>query len=85
MRGKRCARRGPGRSLDSALAGDEVVIVIEGSMVLVLDLPTGEERHALRAPQVVIVPAGVWHSADVEDRAVALFLTLGEGTQNRPR
>ena len=33
----------------------------------------------------VINPPGVWHTADVDDRATVLFVTAGLGTENRAR
>lgn len=66
--------------------GDEVVICIEGSMVLTQEYPDGHtETHRLDAGDYAINPPGVWHTADVEGRATAIFITAGEGTQNRPR
>ena len=32
-----------------------------------------------------INPPGVWHTADVDGTALALFITVGEGTTHRPR
>ena len=32
-----------------------------------------------------INPPSVWHTADVDDAATALFITAGDGAQHRPR
>ena len=32
-----------------------------------------------------IDPPGAWHTADVDGSALALFITVGEGTTHRPR
>ena len=32
-----------------------------------------------------INPRGAWHTADADEPVVALFITPGEGTQNRQR
>lgn len=66
-------------------AGDEVVLCTTGSMVLHLETADGGESVALEPNQYAIVPAGTWHTADVEDAATALFITPGRGTQHRPR
>lgn len=66
-------------------AGDEVVIATEGEMTMRLDEPGGVRTVHLPAGQAVVVPRGVWHTADVPERCTALFLTPGAGTQNRSR
>ncbi|KWV95009.1 MULTISPECIES: cupin domain-containing protein [unclassified Erythrobacter] len=66
--------------------GDEVVICIAGEMVLTQEFPGGRrESVTLTAGEYAINPPGVWHIADVEDEASAIFITAGEGTQHRPR
>lgn len=67
-------------------AGAEVVICTAGAMVLVQEFADGRcERTALAAGDYAINPAGVWHTADVAERATAIFITAGEGTQHRAR
>lgn len=66
--------------------GSEVVICTAGAMVLTQEFPGGlVERTELKAGDYAINPPGVWHIADVEARATAIFITAGEGTQHRPR
>lgn len=66
--------------------GDEVVICTEGEMVLTQEFPDGRrETVALSAGEYAINPPGVWHIADVDESATAIFITAGEGTQMRPR
>lgn len=66
--------------------GDELVICTEGKMVLHQEFPDGHrESVTLSAGEYVINPPGVWHIADVAERATAIFVTAGEGTQHRPR
>ena len=66
--------------------GAEVVICTDGSMVLTQEFPDGHrEKVALEAGEYAINPPGVWHIADVEDHATAIFITAGEGTEHRPR
>ena len=39
----------------------------------------------LDAGQAIVNPPGVWHTADVDGEATALFVTAGLGTEIRPR
>ena len=67
-------------------AGDEVVICVAGSLVLVRELADGSvAQTALAAGEYAINPAGVWHTADIADSATAIFITAGEGTEHRER
>ncbi len=66
--------------------GSEVVICTHGEMVLTQEFPDGSRKQvALAAGEYAINPPGVWHIADVEEQATAIFITAGEGTQHRPR
>ena len=42
-------------------AGDELVLVLEGTTTVVLRKEDGEEHVDLAAQELVVVPAGVWH------------------------
>jgi quercetin dioxygenase-like cupin family protein len=67
-------------------AGAEVVICTAGEITLIQELPEGgTDSVTLRAGEYAINPPGVWHTADVEGRATALFITSGLGTDHRPR
>ena len=65
--------------------GDEIVLLLEGSVDLVLDEPGGERIVALRDRAAAIVPRGVWHTANVRVPGAALHITRGEGTQHCAR
>ena len=66
--------------------GDEMVICTSGEMVLRQEFPDGRQVEVtLRAGEYAINPPGVWHIADIETEATAVFITAGEGTQHRPR
>ncbi|MDG5751827.1 cupin domain-containing protein [Qipengyuania sp. XHP0211] len=66
--------------------GDEVVICTAGRMVLTQEFTDGrQEQVALEAGEYAINAPGVWHTADIEGSATAIFITAGEGTQHRPR
>jgi len=67
-------------------AGHEVVTCIEGTMTLYQEEADGSQSSiTLRAGDYAINPPGVWHTADVEGSATALFITPGAGTEHRPR
>lgn len=66
--------------------GEEVVICAAGAMVLHQEFPDGARKTtSLEAGEFAINPRGVWHIADVEESATAIFITAGEGTEMRPR
>lgn len=65
--------------------GSEVVICTAGALVLVQEIDGAEVRKPLRAGEYAINPPGVWHTADVEEPATAVFITAGVGTQHRVR
>ena len=66
--------------------GAEVVACVAGRMTLIQELPDGQtERVELSPNEYAINPPGVWHTADVEGSATAVFITAGIGTQHRPR
>lgn len=66
--------------------GAEVVICVQGEMLLHQEFSDGTQSSIpLRAGEYAINPPGVWHIADVETSATAIFITAGEGTQHRPR
>jgi quercetin dioxygenase-like cupin family protein len=55
-------------------------------MTLHQQLPDGtEQSHELGPGEYAINPRGAWHTADADEPVVALFITAGKGTQNRPR
>ncbi len=66
--------------------GDEVVICTAGRIVLTQEFPDGrQEQVTLEAGEYAINAPGVWHTADLEGSATAIFIAAGEGTQHRPR
>ncbi len=66
--------------------GSEVVICTAGAMTLTQEFPDGAITKVTLTPgEYAINPPGVWHIADIEESATALFITAGEGTQMRPR
>jgi len=64
--------------------GDEVLIVLEGSVRMVFERDGGEETHDISAGATLIVPAGTWHTARGQKNLRMLFMTFGKGTDHKP-
>lgn len=65
--------------------GAEVVLCTAGEMVLTQEIDGAPVQTTLKAGDYAINAPGVWHTADVEAPATALFITAGKDTQHRPR
>jgi len=66
--------------------GEEVVICTAGAMDLTQEFPDRTRKKVTLAPgEFAVNPRGVWHIADVEETATAIFITAGEGTRHRAR
>jgi quercetin dioxygenase-like cupin family protein len=65
--------------------GAELVLCTSGEMTLVQEIDGREVRTTITTGQYAINPPGVWHTADVERPATAVFITAGLGTQHRAR
>lgn len=64
--------------------GDEVVILLAGQVTFVLQLDGGETSVSLQEEgDYVVVPKDVWHTARTSTQSKLLFITPGEGTQNK--
>ena len=64
--------------------GDEVVVLLDGAASLILKLASKEKLIELTAPgEYVVVPKGVWHTAHITEHARMLFITPGQGTENK--
>jgi uncharacterized cupin superfamily protein len=66
-------------------SGEELVACIAGRITLHQEIDGEDRRAVLEAGQAIVNPPGVWHTADVDEPATALFITAGRGTQVRPR
>lgn len=65
-------------------AGDEIVMLLSGQATLVVRTGTGDESIVLeKAGSYVVIPRNTWHTARVPRSARMLFVTPGEGTENR--
>ncbi|MCZ4322421.1 cupin domain-containing protein [Pseudomonas anguilliseptica] len=66
-------------------AGEELVMLLSGSAVLLLEEADGERALLLdTVGSYVLVPQGVWHTARTTQPTTLLFLTPGAGTEHRP-
>lgn len=62
-------------------AGDEIVVLMSGSITFVLRMEDGEQTVTLSAPgDYAVVPKNVWHTARTDEPCQVLFITPGEGT-----
>ena len=68
-------------------SGDEILYVTQGQLEVVLRGASPEQSDRsveLSAGDAIVIPAGIWHTARVSERAEVLFLTHGRGTEHRP-
>ena len=66
-------------------AGDEMVIVISGVAQFMQEIDGAMLRTRATAGQAILNPAGVWHTADVEEPFDAIYLPPCPGTNHRQR
>ena len=65
--------------------GDELVLCVAGRITLHQEVDGGVRTATLETGEAIVNPPGVWHTADVDAPATALFITAGMGTEVRPR
>ena len=66
--------------------GEEFILQLEGAMRLHVEGADGDVSTAdLPAGHFIVVPTGLWHTADVIEPGRALYITAGEGTEVRSR
>lgn len=64
--------------------GDEIVVLLDGTVTLVMRKSDGDETVTLTEPgSYVVIPKNTWHTARVGAPSRMLFITPGEGTDNR--
>ena len=66
-------------------AGEEVVLCLSGRMTLIQDIDGEVRRTEIGPGEYVVNPPGVWHTADVDTEATALFITPGKDTEHKGR
>lgn len=65
-------------------AGDEIVCLLYGDVTLVLEAQGGPQLvHLKDSGTYAVVPKGTWHTARTRIPTRMLFITPGEGTENR--
>jgi uncharacterized cupin superfamily protein len=66
--------------------GEEIVCLISGRVTLIQERDGQQSRTELSKPgDFALNVRGTWHTADVHEHSLLLFITAGEGTQVRPR
>jgi len=65
-------------------AGDEIVYLLAGEATLLMEQADRVAAVPMKAPSMVVVPQGVWHTATVSVPCRMLHITRGEGTRHRP-
>jgi len=66
-------------------AGEEILIIMEGTPVIIFEHPDGREESKLcRSGEAVIVPRGVWHRIERTEGSKILYITYGTGTTGKP-
>jgi len=65
--------------------GEELVVCLAGRITLHQEIEGKVCKVDLGPYEAIVNPAGVWHTADVEAAATALFITAGSGTEIRVR
>jgi mannose-6-phosphate isomerase-like protein (cupin superfamily) len=65
--------------------GDELGVLLSGSVDLILDQGGQERTVELRAPGAfAVIPRGAWHRARALASSAMVFVTAGRGTRHRP-
>lgn len=65
-------------------AGDEMVVLLSGSATIEIETTDGNRIVTLSEPGAyAIIPRGCWHTAIAAEPTRMLFVTPGEGTENR--
>lgn len=66
--------------------GSEVVLCVDGTLTVHQEHPDGSTATVtLTAGHYAVNAPGVWHTADIDAPATAVFITAGLGTEHRPR
>ncbi|GAC1588955.1 MAG: hypothetical protein NVS3B5_21760 [Sphingomicrobium sp.] len=65
--------------------GEEMIIPLSGKLALLLEINGATIERQLGKAEFLIVPRGIWHTANVISAGQALFITPGTGTEGRPR
>ncbi|NVK58371.1 MAG: cupin domain-containing protein [Alteromonadaceae bacterium] len=64
--------------------GEEVIVLLSGSVQLILETQQGNKSiHLSEQGAFAIIPKNTWHTAKTNTPSRLLFITSGEGTQNK--
>ena len=63
---------------------DELIYLESGEVMVVIEVPGAEQRHALRPGDALIVPRGLWHRSEVARPSRLIHLTPGPPGGHRP-
>ena len=65
----------------------ELIYLLSGAADLTLDdgSADGSRTVKLRGKGLVVVPPNTWHTATAMERSTMLVITLGRGTEHKPR
>jgi hypothetical protein len=67
-------------------AGDEIVVLLSGYADMIFEQGGSHQVLALTQPgSFIIVPKATWHTARISTPTSMLFVTPGEGTENRQK
>ena len=66
--------------------GDEIVILVNGSAEMIMEIADGEVSQSLQNPgDFAFVTSNTWHTANITSPCSMIFITAGEGTLNKER
>jgi uncharacterized cupin superfamily protein len=65
--------------------GDEIVIVLEGKGDFIQQIDGNPVRMPVEPGSALINPAGIWHTADIQQALKAIYITPCPGTDHKPR
>lgn len=65
--------------------GDEVLYLVSGEIVVVLEDEDPPREVTLRPGQALVVPKGVWHRVVLVEPSRLVHLTPGPGGEHRPK
>ena len=77
--------QGPWDSWEMHPHGHEVVLCTAGTITLIQEVAGRHVKTVLKPGEYAINEPGVWHTADADAPATAVFITAGMGTTHRPR
>ena len=65
--------------------GDEMILQLSGQIQLLFGTDADHTSLVLQPGQFLVVPMGIWHTANALGTSKALFITQGSGTLTKTR